>query len=256
LPELHDAKSMKSAAHALLVEEVSRLPVLTEMRLGAGRAFFVGLTETWRWRMKVGERDQEHFWRQLIQHASEDPYFAHDGPLALDADKVSAEPGETIHVRARLVEEVPAPQSAYVLQILRDGKVVSEQPLSASQPEGGGRFTANLSLGTGDYEIRWAVADNGKTHAVKIPVHVGATDEEELADLSGDRRMLRKLAEASGGEFLTLDQVDRLPERLAAVGDARSRYGELALWDSPYLFALVVGCFGAEWALRKRVGLA
>ena len=241
----------------LLVEEESRLPVLTEMRLGAGRTFFIGLTETWRWRYKTGERDQEHFWRQLIQNASETPYFAHDGPLALDTDKVSAEPGETIHVRARINEELPVPQTGYTLQVLHDGKQISEQPLTPSDPEVGGRFSTSLTLPAGDYDIRWTVtSDGGKKHSVQMPIHVSVTSEEELADLSGDRRMLRKLAEASGGEFLTLDQVDRLPERLAAAGDARSRFAELSLWDSPYLFALIVGCFGAEWALRKRVGLA
>ncbi|HET6249003.1 MAG TPA: hypothetical protein VFE47_15000, partial [Tepidisphaeraceae bacterium] len=110
LPEVHDA-NFKTEARALMVEEESRLPVLTEMRLDgwAGRAFFLGLDETWRWRFKAGERDQEHFWRQLIQHASENPYFKHDGPLALDADKVSAAPGEIINVRARINEEIPPP---------------------------------------------------------------------------------------------------------------------------------------------------
>jgi hypothetical protein len=31
---------------------------------------------------------------------------------------------------------------------------------------------------------------------------------------------------------------------------------EIRLWDSTYLFVFVVGCFAAEWALRKRLGLA
>ena len=93
-------------------------------------------------------------------------------------------------------------------------------------------------------------------HTVKMPLHIGATSEAELADLSGDPEMLRKLAQASGGEFLTLDQVDRLPERLSTAGNARSRFAEISLWDGKFLFILVVGCFGIEWGLRKRLGLA
>jgi hypothetical protein len=129
-------------------------------------------------------------------------------------------------------------------------------PLAATDPKVAVRFTASLSLPAGDYTLRWTVGTDTKRHSVEMPIHVGVTSEAELADLSGDPRMLRKLAEASGGEFLTLDQVDRLPARLAASGDAHSQFAEMSLWDSPYLFALVVGCFGAEWALRKRVGLA
>jgi hypothetical protein len=256
LPDIHN-KEFKPQARALLVEEESRLPVLTEMRLGAGRAFFMGFNETWRWRYKVGGRDQDHFWRELIQHASEDPYFVHDGPLALDVDNVSAHPNDKIHVRARIIEEEHGPQSAYMLQVLRDHQRISEVPLNLAGPAGGGRYGATLSLPAGEYEIRWTVAGEGhKTHSVAIAVHIGGTSEEELADLAGHPDTLRKLADATGGEFLTLEQVGRLPARLAAAGDARSRYAELPLWDSPYLFALVVGCLGAEWALRKRVGLA
>lgn len=255
LPETHD-EVWKPAARPLMVEEESRLPVLTEMRLGVGRAFFVAFTESWRWRFKVGGRDQDFFWRQLVQHASEDPYFAHDGPLALDTDKVSAAPGEPIHIRARLTDQPAETLSTYKVDVYRDGKFVTDQLLTPTDAASL-RFAATITLPAGDYELRWTVSGLGKTaHSVRIPLYVGSTGEQELADLSGDEKMLRKLAEASGGEFLTLPQVNRLPERLAAAGDSRSRYADLPLWDSPYLFGLVIGFLGVEWALRKHVGLA
>lgn len=257
LPELHDER-WKPQVQPLLLEEESRLPVLTEMRLGAGRAFFLGLDETWRWRLKAGDRDQDRFWRQLIEYASEDPYFAHSGPLALDADKVFAAPGEPVRIRARITD-MPAVRLGGndQLQIIRGRQVVGRQALSATDAPGSGRYAATVSLPAGDYQIRWtASGDKHQAYTVEIPLHVAQTSEAEMADLSGNEAMLRKLAEASGGEFLTLDQVSRLPERLASAGDARSRYAQLSLWDSPYLFLLVVGCLGAEWALRKRVGLA
>jgi hypothetical protein len=68
--------------------------------------------------------------------------------------------------------------------------------------------------------------------------------------------LLRRLAEASGGEFVSLDHVARLPQRIAALTDERMRYVEHPLWHSPMLFAFVIACFVAEWALRKRLGLA
>ena len=77
-----------------------------------------------------------------------------------------------------------------------------------------------------------------------------------MANVSGDDGVLRRIAQSSGGEFLTLDQLPELPRLLARTSDNRSRYSELPLWDSPFLFLFVVACFGAEWALRKRFGLA
>ena len=71
-----------------------------------------------------------------------------------------------------------------------------------------------------------------------------------LHDDSVAPMVLRRLAEASGGEVFTPDQMGRLGRRLRADNRRRPRYVEQRLWDSPYLFVLVVGCFGAEWAAR------
>jgi hypothetical protein len=258
LPDPHDPNNWNPAAQPLLVEEESRLPVLTEMRKEAGRVFFLGLDETWRWRYRVGERDQDHFWLGLISYASESPYFAHAGPLALDVDKVSALPGEIVRVRARATDDRAGFAASHELQVIHDKRLILSRSWSPSGPEGSGRLATSVALPAGDYTLRWAIpaADGQPAHTAQMPLHVAATDEAEMANLAGDEGMLHKLADASGGEFFTLDQVNRLPERLAAVGASRSRYAELSLWDSPYLFVLVLGCLGAEWALRKRVGLA
>jgi hypothetical protein len=56
--------------------------------------------------------------------------------------------------------------------------------------------------------------------------------------------------------LVPLEQVGRLADRLRERAARRSSYVEQRLWDSPYLFVLVVACFAAEWAARKRLGLA
>jgi hypothetical protein len=80
-------------------------------------------------------------------------------------------------------------------------------------------------------------------------------DEAELADLSGDESTLRRLAEATGGQFFRLDQIAMLAKKIDAIHDDVNRPIEIPLWDGPYLLALVVGCLSAEWAVRKRMGL-
>jgi hypothetical protein len=91
---------------------------------------------------------------------------------------------------------------------------------------------------------------------VQIPLHIAASDEAELADLSGDERMLRKIADATGGEFMPIDRIGTLPDRLFSITNSRLRVAEFRLWDSPVLFCFIVGCLGIEWAIRKRAGLA
>ena len=77
-----------------------------------------------------------------------------------------------------------------------------------------------------------------------------------MRNLSGDPDRLRRMAESTGGRLLRLDQIAAVPGLLASASDDRPRLIEWSLWDSPWLFVFVVSCFGAEWALRKRAGLA
>jgi hypothetical protein len=251
LPTGSPGTVLRPGARVLLREAQARWPVLTEMRLGAGRAFFFGADETWRWRYRAGGEIFDRFWLQLIRYAAEEPYFAVDNGLALDADLVSAAPGQAVHVRARLpVPAGPAraPASADV-EIWNGKNRIETHPLPAL---GGGRYGGTIALAAGDYELR--LRDGAKT--VAVPLHVEQTDEAELADVSGDAGFLGRIAEASGGERVPLDRIGRLPELLDKRDEAGTRYVEMRLWDSPYLFLFVVACFSAEWALRKRYGLA
>ena len=68
--------------------------------------------------------------------------------------------------------------------------------------------------------------------------------------------LLRSIANASGGQFLTLEQLNTLPARIDTIRQRQSRLVEYPLWDSPYLFVFVLACLSTEWALRKKFGLA
>jgi hypothetical protein len=256
-PRARRFPELKPNTGALLVEAESRAAVLTESRLGAGRVLFLGLDETWRWRFKTGERDQDRFWLQLVRYAAEEPYAVRDGPFALDADRISAAPGEPVNVRARIPPATTtAGGTAPVLEIVSGGGMVRIQNLAPTAAPGAGRYGATVrDLAPGQYTLRLRMPDSAHS-PLEVLLYVEVNAEAEMADVSGDDALLRRLADASGGEFLTLDQIKRLPSLLTATTESRSRFVEQPLWDSPYLFVFVVGCFGVEWALRKRSGLA
>ncbi len=230
----------------LLVESQSGAPVMTESRRGRGRVFFLGFDETWRW------RDQNPFWQQLVRYAMEEPYAASDEGLALDADVVSASIGQPVNVRARAWDEsgqIDPPQ----LEILQDGQETRFQPMSPADGPGADRYETVLTdLTEGDYELKLSTP----TASVRYPLHVGARTDEEMSDLSPDIDRLRQLARATGGELLPLEDANAIPAKLAEIAAKSPRYTQQPLWDGPYLFLFVLACFGAEWAFRKRLGLA
>jgi len=148
---------LKPGVRKLLIERTSGNPVLTEQRIGSGRAFLLGTDETWRWRTRSGERDHDRFWLQLIRHAAGEPYGARSDRLALDVDRVAFEVGQTAQAKVRALSGVSG--DALRLEVVQAGKTVSTL---APSPAGGtetGRFTARVGpLPAGDYELRLSEA--------------------------------------------------------------------------------------------------
>jgi hypothetical protein len=241
----------------LLQEADGGNAVLTERRIGAGRVIFLGLNETWRWRVHGGEQDLDRFWRQLVRHAAGEPYLVTRGPVSLDVDRVATRPGVPVRFRARVRGLRPRVDRAtsWPLYVLRDGKAISTRQLAGL---GGGRFAGQIGdLPEGDYEFELrGVIENGSAPAVRVPLHVAESDEAEMRDVSGDVAMLTRIARSSGGQYLPIEQVDQLADRLNAMRETESQFARQPLWDSPYLFAFVLACLAGEWALRKRLGLA
>ncbi len=248
--------ALRGSVRPLLVERESRAPILTEANLGRGRVLFLGMNETWRWRYRVGERDQDRFWTQLIRHAAEEPYALSSGGISFDADTFSMTPRESVHVRLKLAgRKEPMPETLE-LSVMREGGIYQIHPLRAVGPADAGRFEASVgNLPSGDYELR-PPARGAEAEGMALPLHVGENLEAEMRDLSGDADHLREVAQGSGGKQITLEGIAGVPQLLVDVSSRQPRVVEMPLWDSYYLYFFVLGCLAAEWSLRKHFGLA
>jgi hypothetical protein len=106
----------------------------------------------------------------------------------------------------------------------------------------------------GSYTLEVSVGDAGARRSIRYPLHVVRSDGGEVENPAAGREVLQRIADGSGGRLLTLEQLRQLPGMLAATTEIH--VVPLRLWNSSYLFVFVVACFCAEWALRKRLGLA
>lgn len=249
---------LRATVRPLLAERESRMPLLTQERYGSGRVFFFAMDESWRWRKWVGDRDQDRFWLQLVRHAADEPYAYVSGAVSFDVDRLTAEPGENVRLRARLSLPAGDLPGQLELTVTKDGRLVKAVPLQQGAAQGGGRYAGTLGgLGEGTYELRLRTPLDG-TEGIDpvLPLMVQRSAEAELANIAGDRDFLQRLADATGGRCLNLEQVGQLPQLLSESRERRPRTLELPLWQSAYLFLFVLGCWTIEWSMRKRFGLA
>lgn len=248
---------MRAGVTALLVERDSEAPVLTRHHLGIGNCFFVGLDQTWRWRYRVGERDQDRFWLQLVRGAVEVPYAFESPQVAFDVDPVVIEPGKPVTLRARLRNDDGTPRTAreVVVEIHRDGNLAASHAMATPPGAPTGRYLATpVVADPGDYTVHLRV--DGVSVGQALPLRVEHSSEAEMANLRSDPGRLARIASLTGGQVLPLERAAEVPSLIREVARRQPQVVEYPVWSSGFLYAFVVGCFGLEWALRKRFGLA
>jgi hypothetical protein len=82
--------------------------------------------------------------------------------------------------------------------------------------------------------------------------------DPELDNPVADFSMLREISHASGGEFLTAEQlVEKMDVwgRDGLPGLSLARQQQQSLWDNWFVLLLLVLLMTTEWALRKKRGL-
>lgn len=235
--------TLRASAKPLLVEHDSNLPVLTEQKMGAGKVLFLGTNEMWR--SRLGASSENRWWPALVRRATRTPFVLRRGDLALDADSFQLDLGESLHVRCVV------PSAGGTVTLWR-GSTVAFSRTFESGGEGNRLELTIPDLQEGNYDL--SLTGASASDALSFPIEVQPNAESEMRDVSPDDANLRRIT-GSRGDVLRLSEIQSLPQRLASIRDTDPQFTELRLWDSPYLFLFVLGCFGLEWAVRKQVGL-
>src|SRR6478735_3349607 len=61
---------------------------------GAGRVYYQGFDDSWRWRYEVADLYHVKFWNQLASFVAEPPFAARDKFVSLDAGAITYQPGD------------------------------------------------------------------------------------------------------------------------------------------------------------------
>jgi hypothetical protein len=232
--------------------------VLAYHRFGRGKAAALPVQDSWMWQMHadIPLEDQTHetFWKQLLR-------WLVDGVPENVSGRVeseSVEAGEPVRIVAEVndsafVEVNDAEVRATVTAPDGSIRTVPLEWTVERDGEYAGTFTPSLD---GDHEIR-IEADRGEAIELGFDetfLRAGPSDEEYF-DAGLRAPVLQRLAEETGGQYYTPDDVETLPEDLRVTGAGVTLTEERDLWDMPILFLLLVLLVGGEWFYRRRRGM-
>lgn len=259
LPPLADYQSLgrlKPGAIVLLEANAKngRSPLLVWQHYGRGATYVLATASTLRWQMRMPSEDQSHemFWRQLM-HA-----IASTAPsrLTVNAERTVYEDERMVKLEAEVRDErfEPISDATVELQVAPEHDAAFSQVMQPSG-QGDGRYTATIdAASTGLYRIEMNARAGNKAIGSAV-THVLRNDgvAEHFATYQ-HRDLLERIANATGGRYWTLGDLDGLagaiPYSKAGIVERQT----LDLWNLPIVFLVLLALKLGEWLLRLRWG--
>ena len=249
-----------SAADRVLVKgTLSETPLLFSRRVGRGPVMMINGTGYWRWSLSgtdalAAERGKR-LWRHVVRWLSEP---VQGEPLRVQPEHWLVAGGERVKLLATLQDDAFRP--------IADARVEG----SASDGHGHSVALAFTPRGNGGYEAvlpapapgRWQVQvrARGAGPQARDLGHARsefAVDTWSLEALRSDpdSAALALVAEASGGRHAHARDAAAWARALETRELTRRRTSSLRLWESPWVFAIIILMLASEWIWRRRRGL-
>jgi hypothetical protein len=254
------------------------VPIIARQNFGFGRVLFLGIDSTWRWRFKTGELYHHRFWGQIAQWAASDrllPVTNASGTIRFGPREPVYLGGQDVEVVVRAAESVKmlSPNARKATRIVRLPTAVggAETQVALAPlliPEGRPRdLQAKLTdLAPGKYAVELDIPEwadeligppgvDGRAEKLRAYFEVVPPDNEELIDLSANWTLLQEMADASGGQVVTPENVQAILDKLSTRTATRSVTIDRPLRRSWSVFSILLGLLALEWILRKWIGL-
>ncbi len=231
-------------------------PLMLSRHLGRGQALLVNGSGVWRWSLSshddLGGERGKRLWRRLVQWLSQP---VQGEPLRVRPERWLATADEPVRLFATLQDAEFRPLAGASVE----GEV---QPASGRamsvrfDPTSAGTYVATLDgLAPGRYRVSARATHAGRD--------LGRANSEfgvdrwslEEARTQPDSVTLAAMAKASGGTLGPARNAGAWARAVPARSLAHVRTDSVRLWESPWMFAVVVGALCAEWAWRRRRGL-
>jgi hypothetical protein len=229
--------------------------LLASQLYGSGRTMYVGSAEWWRLRSE----DEEHYdrlWTKLVREAGQGRLKSGGQRAVLMPEKESYYLGETVRVRARVLDQQfqPLEADSVTLDVTDpNGRSVFPAPKLMRDKARSGEFLGSFrASGDGKYELRLP-DQQAEMQSIRVTLpNLEADRPEQNADA------LQMLQEGTGGRYMSLGVAEKELAKLLPNSGVKFTVDERlkTLWDRAWLLYLLVGLLSVEWLTRKLLKLA
>ena len=246
---------VKPGAEVLLVDprpersgRYGMLPVFAMQGYGSGKSVYFGTDETYRWRSRTGEKYYSILWGQIMQTLSLQLLEGASSLTQLKADRKQYAIGDNVVISGNAYTEgfepLIIPTLDGTMKLESNGKT-EEQPFELHAVERNsfrGEFQAMVP---GSYSFATTRDPEG---VIRFDV-VDARPEQSQTAL--DEKLLKAMAEVSGGQYFREENLYELPDKIAAKSATVATFKKVDLYYSGWLLAALLILLFLEWLLRR-----
>ncbi len=234
-----------------------RFPLMAWQRYGTGKCMAMGTDRLWLLRFKTGDKYHWRAWSQCIQFLTLSRLMGEHKRVRLETDRTTYQNGDQVLLYAHVLDDVydPVSQSGFEVTVrMLDDDATADQPVTL-RPD---ITTSGLYEGyfspprPGRYRMEANEADQDISSTTEFQV---AGIKPEMANTDMQIERLRRIADASGGQCLSIPEFQELSSLLNRAPQTTAVRVDRPLWDNGWIICLLVVLMGVEWIVRRRYDL-
>ena len=252
--------SLKANISSKVLIEQDSIPILVTDQFKRCRIAWLNTDGLWQWMTDpTFKQNYQQLWKRIIYH------LAHreadlSASLAIFTAKTRYKAGEKVTVTADFLDEKGTPvQNAAINSSAKTVKKDSEE-IKSTFSFSHSQYTNDTFFKKGGlYTIKADTLHKGEkllSNEIKVFIQEPRTEFERIL---ADKKLMTKVAEVTGGEFVNPLELTSLFQKLqkdSKVRSVRTVTAKKDAWDNIFTYLLAALFLSLEWFKRRRIGLA